>query len=123
MRQRLASIPGVLSASFSNNTPVSGSTQNIGVAVDGYTAQSPRDSVLWVNYVSQDFFETLGTRLLAGRDFHQRDTAGSAKVAIVNETAARKFFHTANPVGRYYRMVSGDGSVDRDRGSGEGRHI
>jgi putative ABC transport system permease protein len=104
MRQQLASIPGVLSASFSNITPISGSTQNIIVAVEGYTQQSPSDSQLWVNYVSSSFFETLGTPLLGGRDFDQRDTAASAKVAIVNETAARKFFHTANPVGRNYRM-------------------
>jgi predicted permease len=103
MRQRLASIPGVLSASFSNTTPISGSTQNIPVTVDGFTPQSMRDSWLWVNYVSRGFFETLGTPLLAGRDFDRRDTADSAKVAIVNQTAARKFFHTANPVGRYYR--------------------
>ena len=99
MRQQLASIPGVLSASFSNITPISGSTQNIVVAVEGYTPQSPRDSQMWVNYVSQGYFETLGTPLLAGRDFDRRDTATSAKVAIVNETTARKFFHTKNPVG------------------------
>jgi len=104
MRQRLASIPGVLSASFSNTTPVSGSTQNIAVEVEGYTPPSPLDSQMWVNYVSSNFFETLLTPLLAGRDFDQRDTASSAKVAIVNETAARKFFHTSNPVGRHYRM-------------------
>jgi predicted permease len=103
MRQRLASIPGVVSASFSNNTPISGTTQNLAIAVEGFTPQSVRDSVLWVNYVSAGFFETFGTPLLAGRDFNQRDTADSAKVAIINQTAARKFFHTANPVGRYYR--------------------
>jgi putative ABC transport system permease protein len=102
MRQRLTAIPGVLSAS-SGNTPLSGTTQNTSIAVDGFTPQSERDSYLWLNYVSAGFFETLGTPLLAGRDFDQRDTGGSAKVAIVNETAARKFFHTANPVGRYYR--------------------
>jgi putative ABC transport system permease protein len=103
MRQRLASIPGVLSASFSNNTPISGSTYSIGVEVEGYAPQSLRDSQMWANYVSQGFFETLGTPLLAGRDFDRRDTVDSANVAIINETAARKFFHTSNPVGRYYR--------------------
>jgi len=104
MRQRLASIPGVLSASFSNTTPIDGSTQNIAVDVDGYTPQSLGDSQIWVNYVSSRFFETLRTQLAAGRDFDWRDRGDSAKVAIVNETAARKFFHTGNPVGRFYRM-------------------
>jgi putative ABC transport system permease protein len=100
MRQRLASIPGVLSASFSNITPISGALMRSSIAVDGFTPQSGRDSSLWVNYVSSKFFETLGTPLLAGRDFDWRETP---RVAIVNETAARKFFHTANPVGRFYR--------------------
>jgi predicted permease len=103
MRQRLASISGVLSASFSNNTPISGSTYSIAVDVEGYAPQSPRDSQMWANYVSPGFFATLGTPLLAGRDFDQRDTAASAQVAIINQTAARKFFRTANPVGHEYR--------------------
>jgi putative ABC transport system permease protein len=103
MRQRLASIPGVLSASFSNTTPISGSTQTIAVEVEDYTPPSLRNSLMWVNYVSASFFETLRTPLLAGRDFDQRDTASSAKVAIINQTAARKFFHTSNPLGRYFR--------------------
>jgi predicted permease len=103
MRQRLASSPGVLSASFSNVTPISGALLRSNIAVDGFTPQSERDSFVWVNYVSSGFFKTLGTPLLAGRDFDQRDMADPAGVAIVNETAARKLFRTANPVGRYYR--------------------
>ncbi|HUE20112.1 MAG TPA: ABC transporter permease, partial [Bryobacteraceae bacterium] len=103
MRQQLASIPGVLSASYSFVTPLNGSTIITPIQVEGATPQTSHDSQLRANWVSQGFFETLGTPLLAGRDFDQRDMLSRAKVAIINQTAARKFFDSANPVGRYYR--------------------
>jgi predicted permease len=103
MRQQLASIPGVLSASYSFVTPLNGATIITPIQVEGATPQTSHDSQLRANWVSQGFFETLGTPLLAGRDFDQRDMLSRAKVAIINQTAARKFFDSANPVGRYYR--------------------
>jgi putative ABC transport system permease protein len=103
MRQRLAAIPGALSASYSFITPVAGVMIVTPIEVEGGTPQSGPDSQIASNFVSQGYFETLGTPLLAGRDFELRDMADSAKVAIVNETAARKFFGAENPVGRYYR--------------------
>ena len=72
------------------------------IEVEGGARQSPRDPEIPANFVSQGYFETLGTPLLAVRDFDPHDMAGSAKVAIVNQAAARKYFDTENPVGRYY---------------------
>jgi len=103
MRQRLAAIPGVLSASYSFITPLVGAMIITTIEVVGGAPQSARDSEIPANFVSQGYFETLGTPLVAGRDFDPRDMADSAGVAIVNKTAARKYFDTENPVGRYYR--------------------
>ncbi|HLK67477.1 MAG TPA: ABC transporter permease [Bryobacteraceae bacterium] len=103
MLGRLRAIPGVRSASLSNNTPLSGSGWNDLIQVEGYTAKSRRDSVIWLYQVSPRYFETLGTPLLAGRDFDARDRAGAPKVAIINQTMAKKFFAGANPIGRFYR--------------------
>src|SRR5207244_6671459 len=58
------------------------------------------DRTAYVNIISPDFFRTYGTRLLAGRDFTDADTAGSAPVAIVNGTFARKYFGAGSPIGR-----------------------
>jgi len=49
-----------------------------------------------------NYFQTLGTPLLAGRDFTTYDTKTSPPVAIVNEVAARELFPGANPIGRIY---------------------
>src|SRR5919108_1430164 len=60
------------------------------------------DAQVEFNFVSPGFFATLGTPLLAGRDFTDGDTAHTQPVAIINQTAARRFFQEDNPVGKYY---------------------
>ncbi len=105
MLEHLRAIPGVRSASLSSNTPVSGNTSNNLIAVDGYVPKSPRDTLVWMNRVSPRYFETLGTPILAGRDFNTHDTSGSPKVAIVNESMAKKFFAKTNPIGQHYRYT------------------
>jgi hypothetical protein len=54
----------------------------------------------------------MGTTLIAGRDFDDRDTLTSPKVAIVNEAFAKTFFGGANPVGRSFRYEAGAGEED-----------
>ncbi|PYP60847.1 MAG: hypothetical protein DMD26_18915, partial [Gemmatimonadetes bacterium] len=56
---------------------------------------------------SDDYFATLGIPLLAGRDFDHRDTRTSARVAIVNEAMAKKFFATPAAVGRRFQKEEG----------------
>jgi len=103
MLERLRAIPGVRSASSSNNTPVSGSSWNDLIQVEGYTPKSRNDPVVWIYQVSPRYFETLGMALIAGRDFDSRDTLSAPKVAIVSQSMAKKFFGAANPVGKIYR--------------------
>jgi putative ABC transport system permease protein len=108
-RQILAlvrSTPGVRAAARSNMVPVSGGYGWEEIRVDGFTPANRDDSNTLVNWVSAGYFETMGTRFLAGRDFNDHDTPASPKVAIVNESFARKFFGTVNVVGRAYRDVA-----------------
>jgi hypothetical protein len=53
-----------------------------------------------INEVTDRYFETMGIRLLAGRLFTSGDRAGSPRVGILNETAARAFFGAESPLGR-----------------------
>jgi ABC-type antimicrobial peptide transport system permease subunit len=53
----------------------------------------------------------MGTPLLAGRDFNDRDTMASPEVAIVNEKFSAKFLGGANPIGREFRMLPGRGEI------------
>jgi predicted permease len=78
------------------------------VQIEGYTPKGKDDTSVYLNEVGGRFFETLGTDLIAGRDFNAHDTPGSPKVAIVNQTMAKKFFAGQNPIGRRYRTENGN---------------
>jgi predicted permease len=104
--ERLRSTPGVRAASAAQITPISGAGWNGNIAVDGFTPSGDRDAMVFFNAVTTDFFATLRTPLLAGRDFGDADRAGSAPVAIVNESLARKFFTGRSPLGQ--RIGLGD---------------
>ena len=99
----LRALPGVRSASASNVTPVSGSSVTNTVQAEGRTALSDRDATVYFNTVAPGYFETLGTRLIAGRDFDGSDRKSSPRVAIINEALARRFFGAANPIGAFLR--------------------
>jgi predicted permease len=107
MRQAALAVPGVATAAVSAVTPVSGSTWNNVIEIPGAPPAPDRERMTNINLLSPAWFKTMGTRMLAGRDFGDRDTAGSPPVAIVNEAFARKYFSGENPIGRRIIQRSG----------------
>ncbi|HKW64705.1 MAG TPA: FtsX-like permease family protein, partial [Candidatus Acidoferrum sp.] len=94
-------IPGVESATNALLVPFGGSTWNDNVLLEG----SEQDQgIAWENFLGPGYFQTIGTPLLAGRDFDERDTATSPKVAIVNQAFVRKIFKGADPMGKRFRI-------------------
>jgi len=108
---RLATLPGVLSTAQLFFSPVSGSGWNDDIGPDGATAGGSGHNCNF-NRISPGYFHTMGTRMVAGRDFDNHDTLSSPKVAIVNEAAARKFFHGANPVGHTFYLEAPAGKPE-----------
>ncbi len=104
MLDRLRALPGVRSASISAKTPLSSGVWDSELIIDGYTARSHQDVVVNFNQVSPGYFETLGTPLVAGRDFNEHDTPRMPDVAIVNQAFVRRYFGSANPLGRTFRV-------------------
>jgi predicted permease len=103
---RLRAIPGVQHVGSSDITPISGSAWNNRIQVEGYTPKANRDdAIVYFNEVSDGYFSAMGTPLLAGRDFDQRDRPSGQPVAIVNEAVVQKFFRGASPLGKHYRVV------------------
>jgi predicted permease len=95
--------PGVAHAAVSEITPVSGMIIDMYVEVDGGSPLAPPQNVSYRNVVTSDWFATYGTRLVAGRDFDDRDGPSAPAVAIVNETFARRILEGGNPIGRRIR--------------------
>jgi predicted permease len=52
--------------------------------------------------VSEDYFETMGTKIVAGRAFTDQDNQNSRGVAMVNQTFANKFFKGKDPIGKHF---------------------
>jgi putative ABC transport system permease protein len=108
--ERVREMPGVRAASTASHTPVSGDSWNDVLIVEGFTppGSDPDGPMSWFNEVSDGYFATLETRLLAGRDFGPSDLPGSGNVAIVNDAAARYYFGTSSVLGRQFRTQVGD---------------
>ena len=98
--ERLASMPGVEEASAASVLAIAGNLWVRKVQVDGYTFRSDEDETAALNAVSPRYFATMAIPRILGRDFGPRDTAASAKVAIVDERFAKSFFGAESPVGR-----------------------
>jgi putative ABC transport system permease protein len=98
--ERLRAIPGVTKAAFTYSIPVAGSNWNSIFVVEGQPIP-PRHqlpSSAWIP-VSPEYFDTMGIRLASGRGFDSRDRQNAPTVVIVNETFARRFFGTNDPIG------------------------
>jgi predicted permease len=93
------SLPGVNDAAASLMTPVSGLGLENQIVVLGATPPSEGERGVFVNHVSPGWFRTLGSSVLAGRDFTSGDGFGAPPVAIVNEAFAVKFLNGASPLG------------------------
>ncbi len=102
---RLEAIPGVRSASICGATPISGAGANQPVVVESYVAQPGEIRNVAENWVAPNFFRTLGTPFLAGRDFALEDQ-GRPRVVIINEAMARYYFPGRSAIGQ---SISFDG--------------
>ena len=57
--------------------------------------------------VSPDYFKAIGIPLLRGRYFTERDTKGASRVAIINNTMAKKYFPDEDPIGKRIHLTGG----------------
>jgi predicted permease len=105
--QHLEAIPGVRSATICAPSPISGAGANRGVTVEGYEAKPGEIRNVMESWVAPKYFATVGTPLLMGRDFSFGDKGGP-RVAIINQTMARYYFGSRDPIGRHVTF-DGDG--------------
>jgi predicted permease len=101
---RLNALPGVKSAAFSFYSPFNGCCWGTSFSVQGYTPKPEERMVTLLNRISPGYFETLGTKVLVGRTFDERDTAASQRVAVVDETFAKRFFPNESPIGKRFGL-------------------
>jgi putative ABC transport system permease protein len=101
---RVNALPGVQAASLSDVTPIEGGGTMLTFELRGTDDVVREGRSLYLAWVSPNYFATMDTPIYLGRDFSWRDSAGSPKVAIVNQTLARQYFGDKNAIGA--RVVS-----------------
>jgi predicted permease len=106
--ERTRAIPGVESASLTSHLPLG--TVSWGETFNIEGRQSPNgESGFDVNAMSvgPDYFKAMGTAVLRGREFTNRDTEGAPQVVVINEEMARRFWPDRDPVGAVITMGHG----------------
>ncbi len=99
--ERLKSLPGVTSFGAINHTPLSGFSIVAFTEVEGNPPlDREKDPPIGMGAVSPDYFQTMKIPLLSGRLYDASDHANSAKVAIVNQSFARRFFPNGDALGK-----------------------
>jgi predicted permease len=107
MIDAVMNIPGVTAAGTVNFAPLSGAgMRGIPIYRPGTADMSLSNQVLGsrVYPVSPGYFQAAGTRLLTGRNLTWNDDAHRPRVAVVNETFARKMFGTNPAIGQHFVM-------------------
>lgn len=103
--ERLRELPGVGTAAAVMFPPVSRSGFSGTFSIEGRPEENgPEEPRAQMRPVTPAYFRTLGIPLLRGRDFDEQDQDDGTPVAIISETAARRFWPGENPVGRRLRM-------------------
>jgi predicted permease len=92
-------MPGVMHESLSLYTAQQSNNWGEGVHILGRAGDAQNSS--W-DRVSAHYFETIGTPVLRGRGFSDRDTASSQHVAVINETFAEKYLPNTDPIGQHF---------------------
>jgi putative ABC transport system permease protein len=99
--QRLHSLPGVESAGMTNHTPLNGFGIIVFTEIEGHPSMDKKtDPPIGVGSVSPEYFRTMKIPLLSGRTYDARDRADAPKVAIVNQSFAKRYFANGDALGK-----------------------
>jgi putative ABC transport system permease protein len=105
--ERIRSLPEARSVTLANLAPLDIATQKRGVIIEGHEPPPGQPALrLSFNRVDIAYFQTLGIPLVSGRDFNDRDKAGSAGVVIINENMAKRFWPGVDPIGKQFVLAS-----------------
>jgi predicted permease len=104
LSHRLAALPRVKSATFSENGLFSGTESGTAVYPDGFRPATDDDREARFDQAGPGYFTGVGIPIVLGRDFSEHDAAGAPPVTVINETMAKFYFPNQNPIGRHIRV-------------------
>ena len=97
--EKIESVPGIEAATVTTGIPLRGAGSRRVFRIAGAPPDDPgARQVAGFQMVTPGYFETFGIRVVKGRRFTEQDTAASARVAMVNETLAARYFSDGDPL-------------------------
>jgi predicted permease len=113
---RLRSVPGVFGTAAMSGLPPNRTPDAIATPIENYTSDDGRPFAIvdYYEFVMGDYFGTMGIPIVAGRAFERTDNASRGKVAVVNETLAKRIWKGQNPIGRRLRPPGGSFGASDD---------
>jgi len=111
--ERLRSVPGVRDAAVAAYIPMGYDNSLINIFPDGQAIdEKSKTETAWDDEVQPSYFRTAGTPVIQGREFTDADTATSPRVAIVNDTFAKKIWPGENPIGKRFRTKKDEPAIE-----------
>ena len=104
MTEKISALPGVTAVSTIRRLPLGlGGTSSSSFTVEGYVPAKNEEMRAYTHVLGPDYFHTMNTPLIAGREFTPNDTDLTQNVVVVNQTFARRYFAKTNPIGQRVR--------------------
>ncbi len=97
-------VPGVTSAAFTSQLPLSGDVDGYGIAFENDAVKSGDEGAALRYAVTPDYFKTMGIPLRAGRLVDAHDVPGAPEALVINESFAKRRFPGQNPIGQRVRV-------------------
>jgi predicted permease len=108
--ERIEAIPGVRSATISEFAALSGAGRNGPAYAEGRAPLRRNENNVFQQRVRWNYLQTMDIPLLAGRGLTPQDDERAPKVAVINQTMARRFFGDENPLGKRFGFGKAENS-------------
>jgi predicted permease len=104
LSERVKALPGVRGACFAAYIPMGYENSLVNIFPEGQVIDDKsKTQTAFDDKVQPDYFRTAGVPVIEGREFTDADTASSPKVAIVNDTFAKKIWSGQEAIGKTFR--------------------
>jgi len=114
---RLRALPGVKSISQAQRQPLSGPTRTTPITLAGQTQPAGRPLQAGFNFVSTDYFQTVGLRITRGRGFTAQEAQANVQVVLISESTARRFWPNEDAIGKHIGIGAAAQQDDASNGS------
>lgn len=104
LEERFSGVPGAQNVTLTEKPLIADDASDITIIPEGQQKKTEGNPSVLMNDVGAHFFETFGIPIVAGRGFNRSETATSPKVAVINESLAKKYYPNLDPIGRSFEV-------------------